>query len=115
VEMMTEATKNVSTGEVTFAVRDTNIDGIAIKKDDILCILNNKIICTKKTPEEGARAIVEAMIKKEPKFLNIYYGEDGKEEQALELQRFVEKTDESIEIEVHEGRQPLYHYIISAE
>ena len=114
-EAMIEAIKNTSTGEVTFAVRDTSIEGVEIKKDDMLCILDNKIINTFKTPIEAGVEIITKMLEKNPEFINIYYGDSASLEDALKLKEIAENMNKEAEVEVHSGGQPLYNYIISAE
>jgi uncharacterized protein len=115
VELMKESLGNVKTGQVTYAVRDTTIDGITIEKDDFMGIANGKIITTSKQQLEVAKKLLSDMISEEDEIITILQGEDASDEEVQELLAFLEVTFEDLEIETHKGNQPLYSYIFSIE
>lgn len=115
VTAMETAAKNTQTGQVTFSIKDTTHKGTAIKKGDILSILGSDIVHVKNNVAEGAKALIETMIKGTPEFVNIYYGEEATEAQANELKAYIEGINKQIEVAVYSGGQSLYYYLISAE
>jgi DAK2 domain fusion protein YloV len=112
---MTEAMSQVKTGQITYAVRDTTIDGISIAKNDFMGILDGKIVTTSKDRMEAAIHLIESMVEEDSEIITIFYGEDVSKEETDELVSFIEEKYEDLEIEVHNGKQPLYSYIISLE
>ncbi len=112
---MLSAMENVKTGQVTFAVRDTEIDGLKINEGDILGLFEGKISSTGKNPEEVLKNLAAEMCDDDTEFLTIYYGEDVSKEAAEEIAQILEDEFEDIEVSVKNGAQPLYYYIISAE
>lgn len=114
-ENMGEACSHVKTGQVTYAVRDTTIDGITIEEGNFMGIFDGKINCTHQDRIEAVKALLKEMITDEDEILTILYGEETTEEEVNELEAYVEKTYEDIEIEVHHGEQPIYSYIFAVE
>ncbi|MGM9986559.1 MAG: DAK2 domain-containing protein [Bacillaceae bacterium] len=114
-EGMTDAISTVKSGSVTFAVRDTNIDGVEINKDDFMGIFEKKIVATNKDRLEASKQLLEEMLDEDAEILTIIYGEDTTEEEVEALVAFVEDKYEDVEVEVHDGNQPLYSYIFSIE
>jgi len=112
---MTEAYAHVKTGQVTFAVRDTSIDGVEIQKDDFMAISEGKIIVATPSLEEVSQALVKDLLDENSEIVTIIYGEDVTEEIANQLASFVEENFSEAEVEVYNGKQPLYPYIISVE
>ena len=106
---------SVKTGLVTYAVRDTKLDGKEIKENDILCILENDIKHVEKDIIEGTKALIDTMLEHEPDIISIYYGQDQTEEEANIIAAYVEEKNPDCEAEVLNGGQPLYYYVISAE
>nr|WP_239586941.1 DAK2 domain-containing protein [Bacillus ectoiniformans] len=113
--VMTAALKNVKTGQITFAVRDTSIDGIEIAKDDFMGIQEGKIVLTGKDRKTTAEGLLEKMIDDESEILTIIYGEDATEEEVEHVTSFMEENYTDVEVEVHNGKQPLYSFIFSVE
>lgn len=113
--VMTEAIKNVKTGQVTFSVRDTQFNDIAIKKDDILGIYDGNIKAVGTGVEEVSMKLLQEMITDEDEILTIFYGEEQSESSAQALADFVGEKYKDIDVEVYYGGQPLYHYIFSVE
>ncbi len=112
---MSEAAKQVKSGQVTFAVRDTSIDGITISKDDFMGIDEGKIVIAEKDLKKAATGLLEQMLDEDSEILTIIYGEDVSEEDVESLQEYIEQKYGEVEVEVHNGKQPLYSYIFSVE
>ncbi|MDM5319888.1 DAK2 domain-containing protein [Bacillus pumilus] len=112
---MLEAIDHVKSGQITFAVRDTQIDGIDIAKGDYMGLFNGKITLTAKNQLDAAKELLTKMVTKDDEIVTIIKGEDASSEEMDELEAFIEKTFEDIEVEVHDGKQPLYSYILAVE
>lgn len=106
---------NVASGEVTHAVRDTTIGGQEIKKNDYLGIVDGKIVETNPDLEETAIEMVKKMLDEDSEIVTILYGEDGTEETAQAIKAAVEEVDDELDIQIYEGGQPVYPYLISVE
>ena len=114
-ENMTEEMKNVKTGEITYAVRDTSIDGKAIKNGDIMGIGDEGIISVTRSVTETAKDMISHMVDGDSSLITLYYGADVKEEDAEALKSEIEAANSGIEVEMTNGGQPVYYYIISVE
>lgn len=113
---MQNAFGNVSTGQITFAARDSDFDGLKIKKDDLMAMENGNIVFTESDLTRCAVKLCQKMCKKNVQFLTLIYGEDVDEATADRIQAELnEKFDGKIEITVINGGQPVYYFIISAE
>lgn len=115
LEDMNEAIKEVKTGQITYAVRDTKVDGKEIKKGNFLGILDDTIEVVAETLEDAAKELVEAMVDEDSEIISMYYGSDVEEDSANQLQEFLETSYSDCDIEAHSGGQPVYYYIISVE
>lgn len=115
VEAMKESLSEVKTGQVTFAVRDTMVDDKEIAKDDILGIGENKILVVGKELEQSTKDLLDELMDEDSELVTLYYGEDVSEEDAEAIAEYIEEKYEDVEVEVHEGGQPLYYYIFSVE
>lgn len=114
-ETMKEIIGTVHTGEVTYAIRDTSIDDIAIKEGDYMGIADGKIRAAGESMNDVTKEMVLDMTNEETSLICIYYGEDRTEEDAQALAQEIEEACPDHEIEVHQGGQPVYYYIISVE
>ncbi len=114
-ENMTEAIGEVKTGQVTFAVRDTQIGDTVISEGDILGILGSDIVCDTKDISEATVELIDKMVDEDSELISIYYGEDVKEEDANKVAEIVEEKYEDLDVEITYGGQPLYYYIVSVE
>ena len=112
---MTEAFAHVKTGQVTFAVRDTSIDGVEIKKDDFMALAEGKIVLSNPSLKEVAISLIQTLMDDEAEIVTVIYGENISEEEANEFAAFIEAQYEDVEVEVYNGKQPLYPYILSVE
>lgn len=112
---MLEASKQVKSGQVTYAIRDTKIDEIQIEKGNFMGIAEGKITATHKNKEEAAAQLLGNLITEDDEILTIIYGEDVA---ANEVEQLVDKLEEKykeLEIEVYEGNQPIYSYLFAVE
>lgn len=114
-EAMTDELDTVISGQVTIAVRDTTIEGREIKKDDYMGIVDGNIVVTNPDRKEAAIEMVKAILDEDSEVVTIIYGEDGNKEEAEAIETAVSELDEDLEIEIHEGNQPVYPYLISVE
>lgn len=116
LKAMTEAIANVSTGQVTFAARDSEFNGRKIKQNEIIALDNGKLVFTEKTPVRAAVKLTRNLIKKDTQFITIYYGGGISEEDANEAVRHISsKISDEIEVTLVNGGQPIYYFIISVE
>lgn len=112
---MTQAMGHVKSGQITFAVRDTHIDGLDIEKNDFMGIAEGKIVVKDKEKLKAAEGLLEEMLDDDSEILTIIYGEDVSEEEVQTLTDYVEEHYGDVEVEVHDGKQPLYSFIFSIE
>ncbi|CUB20340.1 DAK2 domain-containing protein [Bacillus safensis] len=112
---MLEAIDHVKSGQITFAVRDTQIDGIDIAKGDYMGLFNGKITLTAKNQLDAAKELLAKMVTEDDEIVTIIKGEDASSDELDALQAFIEETFEDVEVEVHDGKQPLYSYILAVE
>ena len=111
---MKEAYKDIKTGAITYAVRNTTISGLKIKKDQILIISENKIIGGVKNTEEAVLSYLEENLE-EQGLVTLYYGDMVKENEAMKLKEKIEEKYKDVEVAVYDGKQPVYFYFISLE
>jgi len=109
------ALQHVKTGQITFAVRDTHIDGIEIQKDDFMGIAEGKIIVKNKNKVNAAQDLLKKMLDADSEILTILFGEDVTEAELSKLTEFVRENFLDVEVELHNGQQPLYSFIFSIE
>ncbi|MBR6274256.1 MAG: DAK2 domain-containing protein [Lachnospiraceae bacterium] len=115
-EAMTESLSSVKTGQITYAVRDTFLDGKNIHVNDIMGLDDKKIIAVSKSIEETALETIRTMAEDaDAELISIYYGEGITEDDANALAEKVSEVFEDIDVEVHFGGQPVYYYIVSVE
>lgn len=112
---MTEAFERVATGQVTFAARDSDFEGKAIKQGEILCIENGKLIFTEKEVNKGAYKLTKRLVKNDTSFITVLYGADVTDDAAEELHAMLTRKFSDIDINMTRGGQPVYYYLISAE
>lgn len=114
-EFMEQAGQQVKSGQVTYAVRDTKIDGITIENGSFMGIADGEIKATDKDKSKTVKALLKEMITDDDEILTILQGEDVGDEEVASLVNDLEAAYEDIEIEVHNGKQPIYSYILSVE
>jgi DAK2 domain fusion protein YloV len=112
---MKQALTTVQSGEVTYAVRDTTIDGVTVQKDDFLGIHEGKIVTSGKEMLGTASTLLKDMINDDTEVVTILYGSDVSEEQAQQLVSRLEENYPDVEYEIHQGGQPLYYFLFAVE
>ncbi len=115
VSAMTEAVSEVKTGQVTYAVRDTVINDMEIKKDEIIAISDGSIVTHGENPENQTIELIKNMVDEDSFLITLFYGEDVDRKDAEGLKEKIEEIAEECDVEVIYGGQPLYYYIISVE
>lgn len=114
-ENMKDIIECVKTGEVTYAVRDTSINGITIKVDDIMGIDDDGIKKVGQDVEKVTLELLEEMVDEDSELISIYYGEDTTKEQAEALLEKVEETYGDCDVQLEYGGQPIYYFLLSVE
>ncbi|MCI9536982.1 MAG: DAK2 domain-containing protein [Eubacterium sp.] len=112
---MTEAVQQIRSGQVTYAVRDTSIDGKEIKQGDIMGLSDKTIEVVGGDVKETTLLLIDALKDEETELVTLYYGAESSEEEAQEIAAAVCEKYEEIEVEVEYGGQPIYYYFISVE
>ncbi|MFR5738609.1 MAG: DAK2 domain-containing protein [Coprococcus sp.] len=114
-EVMLEEIKNVKTGQVTYAVRDTHIDDKEIHKDDIMGIGDSGIIAVGTDIAATTKEMLETLVDEDSELISIYYGADVSEEDAEKLTAEIEEKYPSVDVDTHFGGQPIYYYVLAVE
>ncbi len=114
-EQMMAEIENVKTGQVTYAVRDTEIDGKTIKQNDFMGIGDKRILSVGTDLRATTLEMVDAMVDEDSAIVSIYFGSDSDEDSANELAAAIEEKYPDVEVEVNDGGQPIYYYVISVE
>lgn len=112
---MTEALDEVRSGQVTYAVRDTTIDGKEIAEGDFMGLSDKTIEAVGKDIVETTVELIHKLQTPDSTLITIYYGADGSEEQAREIAEKICAEEEDLEVEIENGGQPVYYYFISVE
>ncbi|BDZ30808.1 DAK2 domain-containing protein [Lactiplantibacillus sp. WILCCON 0030] len=112
---MEDTLDTVVSGQVTHAVRDTTIDGMAIRKDDYMGLVDGEIVVTNPKRETATIDMVKHMLDDDSELVTIIYGADATKADADKLSTAIQALDDELEIEIHEGDQPVYPFLISVE
>lgn len=115
LEIMKEIISTVKTASVTYAVRDTEMDGRKISEGNILGLVEGKIAEIGEEPYEVASDLIESIVDEDTELLTIFYGEDCDEDKVNKIIEVLEEKYEDIDVQSFHGEQPLYYFIISAE
>ena len=115
VERMTEEMTRVKTGQVTYAVRDTELDGKVIKENDIMGIGDQGIVAVGQDIADTTVEMIKELVDDESELISVYYGSDVTEEDAEGIAARVNEEFPDIDVEVNYGGQPIYYYLISIE
>lgn len=115
LEAMKDASQCVRTGEITYAVRNTTIDGHAIEKDDIMALGDDGLLAVAKEKDQAVMEALKAMVNDESEIITIYYGQDIPEEEAEAVAARIRKAYPQVETELQYGGQPIYYYFLSVE
>ena len=114
-ERMSASLEDVVSGSVTTAVRDTTIDGLEIHENDNLGMVDGKIVVSNPDMMETLTATFDKMLDEDSEIVTIYIGEDGQEDLANDLAQNLMAKYEDVEVEIHQGNQPVYPYLFSVE
>lgn len=115
LETMEEGIKNVKTGQVTYAVRDTKIDDKVIHEGDIMGIGDQGILSVGQSVEETTKEMLGQMVDEDTELISIYYGQDVLAEDAERLAETVGEQYPDADVDLHSGGQPIYYYVVSVE
>ncbi|WP_088229036.1 DAK2 domain-containing protein [Desulfosporosinus sp. FKB] len=115
LQNMERALKNVCSGEVTYAVRDSQFGEFTIASGDILGLVEGTIVETGQSLLEVAKATLEKMEWKDHDLVTIFYGEDTELQEVEQLKTWLQEENSNVEVEAHPGKQPLYYYIFGVE
>ncbi|MWW97757.1 hypothetical protein FM815_09600, partial [Francisella tularensis] len=99
----------------TYAVRDSKVNGLNIRKGDYMAIQGSEIIYSSKERKEAARQLFEKIVTDEDEVVTVLYGEDVSAQEAEQLQAFLESAFVDLEVEIHHGGQRVYDYIVAVE
>ena len=114
-EIMESEMQAVKSGQVTYAVRDTNMDGKEIKQGNFMGLTDKTIVSVDESVQKAAQELIESMLDENSELISLYYGADITEDEAENLADLILKEHEEIDIEVQYGGQPIYSYFISVE
>ncbi|GAB3069799.1 DAK2 domain-containing protein [Salinicoccus sesuvii] len=114
-EAMEASLEHVKTGQVTYAVRDTKIDGIEIRKDQHMGIKNGKITGAHDSRETSLKQLIESMLDEESEIVTVLIGDEGDADEVDRIIEALESEYDDVEFEVHDGQQPVYSYLLSVE
>ena len=114
-ESMLEAIGAVKTGQVTYAVRDTSIDGKEIHVGDMMGIGDEGILAVNPDMEKTLFELLDNLVDEDSEVISVYYGEDIEEEKAEEVAAKIEDLYPDCDVELQFGGQPIYYYIVSVE
>ena len=116
-KVMTEALSAVKSGQVTFAIKDTEINGVSVKKDDYMAILNSKdIISTHKEKFDALKDLLKNMVDEDSSVITVLLGSDlASDEEKEKVEKYIEETYVDCDADVRIGNQPVYSYIVGVE
>ena len=115
LEAMKEAVANVKTGELTYSIRDTEINGVKIANGDFMGILNNEIIVSTADKDEALKQLLAGLIDEDSQIVTFFCGNDVTKEKQAELEDLCLELNSYVEVEIIEGKQDIYSYIIAVE
>jgi DAK2 domain fusion protein YloV len=115
VSEMKDAMENVKTGQVTFAVRDTNIDGVEVTANQYMALCNKTITACVPEKMDALKKSLEGLVDDDSEIITLICGEDVTDEEKEEAQAYIEETYEDAELEMIDGLQPVYSFIIGVE
>ena len=114
-EAMLEEVKNVKTGQVTYAVRDTRIDDKEIHEGDIMGIGDAGILAVGKSVDGTTKDMLAQLVNDDSELISLYYGEEVSEEEAEKLTAEIEELYPDMDVDAHMGGQPIYYYVLAVE
>ena len=115
IELMMEQVKGVTTGELTYSIRDTEIGGLKIASGDYMGIVNNEIVVATKEKKDALKSLLEKVITDESEVITIFCGSDITKDTYKDLEKLCLKINPDLDVEIIEGNQDIYSYIIAVE
>lgn len=112
---MADSVNNVKSGSLTYAVRDTKIDGVEIKKDAFMGLIEDKIVSSKSDQLTTVTELLNEMLAEDSEILTVIIGQDAEQTVTDNMINWIEEQYPDVEVEVHEGGQPIYQYFFSVE
>ena len=114
-EAMTEAIASVKTGQVTYAIKDTSVDGVEVKKDQYIALFGKQIVCCYPDKLKATKEMIAKMIDEMSSIVTIILGEDATDDEGEALASLIQAKHPDVEVEVRRGNQPVYSFIIGVE
>ena len=115
VSNMKEVIAHISSGEITYAVKDTTMNGVSIKKDDFMAIANKKVICCESKPEKALAKMLKSMIRSDSYLATIFVGEGVSDKILNSLKKELPEQYPHVEFDIRRGDQPVYNYLVGIE
>ena len=115
LESMSEIVANMTTGELTYAVRDTEMNGVAIKKGDFIGITKGNIVVSIPNRLEAVKGLLDKIVKDTSEIVTLFYGNDVEESEVNEVKAYLQSINEDVEVEIINGKQEIYAYIVAVE
>lgn len=115
IEEMTDAISRIKSGSVTYAIKDTSIDGVEIKKDQYMAILDKSILSSEKSKIDALYKLFDEMIDEDSYLLTLLLGEDVTDVEEKEIRKHVEENYPDLEVEIRHGNQPVYSFLLGVE
>ncbi|MCM1556814.1 MAG: DAK2 domain-containing protein [Anaeroplasma bactoclasticum] len=115
LEAMMEAVEHVKTGEITYSVRDTEIGGVKIVEGDFMGIANGEIVVSTKKQKDALVQLLNKLIDEESQIVTFFCGKDVKDEEKQDLEELCQKVNRNVEVEIIDGEQEIYSYILAVE
>ena len=114
LQEMQESIDHVKSGEITYAIKDTTYEGLEIKKDEYMGIFGKAIVVSCPDMMDASKQLLNQMLDEDSELVTLIYGDSATQEQAEALANYIEENSDA-EVEIHEGKQPVYSFIISVE
>jgi len=115
VENMTAQIEHVKTGELTYSIRDTEIKGVKISSGDFMGIAEGEIVVSTKSKEECLNTLIKTIVDEESELVTVFVGKDVTPDEQAKVTEFIENINPSVDVEIIEGNQDIYSYIIAVE
>ena len=112
---MNEAMANVKSGQVTFAIRDTEIDGVEVKKDQFIALFGKKIVSCDPDKITVTMNMIKEMVDEDSSIITLIAGEDATDEEVEKIQGLIEETYPDVDLDIRKGNQPVYSFIVGVE
>ena len=112
---MKSALKNVKSGEITFSIRDSEINGLKLKKDDFIGIFEKEIVVDNKDKVSATLGLIDKMLDEECSLVTLIYGQDVTQEEVGQVRKSFRENHPDLDLDIRPGKQPVYSFIIGVE